>query len=133
MNDWHKTLFAAAIIMLGIDMLALSYKVNLPSIGFGIFHKMDYYDVSLVEVISGNEFVLTLQDGRRIHGILKISAIPAAKNEVMKLINSTHNPKVCLLSENNGVWTVDLVVVSDTSNGPVEIHLATWLREKQLV
>lgn len=130
LNKWLAILLA---FFFCVDVGVFVYKKNITSIGFGIFKKIDYHTVSLVEVVSGNEFVLTLEDGRRIHGVLKVNAIPAAKDEVMKLINTTHDPKVCLLSETNDVWLIDLVVVLDTDNGPVDIHLANWLREKQLV
>lgn len=93
---------------------------------------LDPVDVRRIEVIEGNEFDLTLADERRINGLIDVKVPAEAKKKVLEFLNRSYNPRVILKSQQNGKWIVQLYVTADSPDGPVEIDLATWLRENGL-
>lgn len=99
---------------------------------FGI-HK-----VKRIEVISGHEFDLKLEDGRRIYGHLSIMTPREAKGRVVRLLNNVSNPRVVVKSRGNPedvafrtptLWTIDIFLAV---NGE-EIMLSKWLKKQGLV
>lgn len=90
--------------------------------------------VSKIQVLNGAEYDLILEDGRRIKAALGVETTPDAKDKVIGFINRSYNPRVILKKQDGGTWLVSLYVTAkDASNQDVEIELATWLREKNLV
>lgn len=90
--------------------------------------------VKQINVLSGNEFDISLDDNRRIRATLDVQATPEAKMKMIHFINSSRKPRAILHKQNNGIWTVSLyVIVKDDSGTDVEVELSSWLKEKRLV
>jgi hypothetical protein len=85
--------------------------------------------IKRIRVISGHEFDITLEDGKRMKGQLEVVTPTGAGSEVTKkvtdLINSAVNPKVVLLREGK----VDILLTVNNK----ELSLSKWLKDNKLV
>lgn len=91
--------------------------------------------VKKINVLTGNEFDLILEDDRRIHAFLRVKATPDAKPKIIEFLNHCLNPRAILIEEKKeeSYWIVRMyVTIRDSSNQLIEIDLAKWLQEKQL-
>ena len=90
--------------------------------------------VEKIQVITGNDYDILLEDGRRIKASLGVYPTPDSKDKVVNFLNRSSNPRVILKQQDDGCWLVSLYVVAkNTADQNVEIDLSTWLREKNLV
>lgn len=91
--------------------------------------------VNRIQVLSGGEYDLILEDGRRVKAVLGVVATPDAKDKVVSFLNRSNNPRVILKKQDgNGTWLISLFVTTkNVENQYIEIDLSTWLREKNLV
>lgn len=85
--------------------------------------------VKRIRIISGHEFDITLENGKRMKGQLEVVTPTGAGSEVTKkvtdLINSAVNPKVVLLREGK----VDILLTVKNK----ELSLSKWLKDNKLV
>jgi len=91
-----------------------------------------YVPVVKIRVISGNEFDITLKDGKRIHGLLGVAVPTGQGNEVSKavqdLINHSENPRVELLEKDKDNWKVELYLKVKGK----DVRLSEWLRQNRM-
>lgn len=122
------------VLSLALVFVYAAKTGHAPQIGFGITEKLNSYKITGIEVLAGNEFSLTLIDGKRVHGFVKEKTVPEAKEQVIKFINSTSNPRAVLVkSMGAGDWLVELFFTVDSPDGPLEVNLNNWLVENRLV
>jgi hypothetical protein len=87
-----------------------------------------------IKVLSGHEYDLTVEDGRRIKASLSVFSTPESKEKMIQFLNRASNPKVILDREEGNIWYASIYVTVQNSIGQeVEIDLARWLKEKNLV
>lgn len=118
------------VVSLGLSIyFAYKYKIEMPPvIPLSLFH--DFIVIKKIAILeNGHEFDILLEDNRRIHARLQNETPPEAKNEVVRLINCSTNPKLFKISEDNGVWIVEIYLTTDGK----EIILSSWLRERHLL
>lgn len=82
------------------------------------------YKIKRIHVMSGDEFDLTLENGRRVHARLAIQTVPNVKSKVVAHINQSTKPSVIVISDGE-VWVVDLVFDN--------VSLTDWLYAQKLV
>lgn len=90
--------------------------------------------ITRIQVLSGHEYDLSLEDGRRIKASLNVFSTPESKELMVHFLNRSSNPKVILEKEDGNLWYVSIyVTVRNAVGQDVEINLARWLKEKNLV
>lgn len=87
------------------------------------------YKVKHIGVISGHEFDLKLEDGRRVHALLDVKTAPEAKEHVVRVLNNARSPRIRLIEKNGSDWRVELYVKIDGQ----EVNFVSWLRQMDLV
>ncbi len=125
----HKNLILAiaAIIIAAFVFLEAQYKYKIKTAK--IVHVSETYDIRSITPISGNEFDISTMTGLKIHAILDVATLPEAKAAVLKLLNSSSNPKVTLIDRVDKSWKVSIDVKSDG----VDINISKWLKSQKLV
>ncbi len=89
--------------------------------------------VRQIHVLTGDEFDLILQDGRRIHAVLDVRTSPLAKSKVLQLINRSRNPRIIIRKNLGNLWVVEMYLTAKSpTGGEVEVSLAKWLQHKNL-
>lgn len=88
------------------------------------------FEISQVRVNSGHEFEIVLDDGRKIWAFLEVKSSHKAKDALVKLFNSSTNPRCVLKSKKDSFWIVDIHVVDDTGK---DISVVDFLTNKGLV
>jgi hypothetical protein len=91
---------------------------------FGVF------GINQVRVNSGHEFELVLEDGRKVWAFLEITSSYKAKDELIKLFNSSTNPRCVLKEKKDSFWIVDIHVTDDMGK---DTSVVDFLRNKGLV
>jgi len=123
--------FLAAMYGIFRHRVAL-HPINAPFVQTYI-HWQDPIKVKHLAVLTGSEFDLGLEDGRRIHAVLEVKAASDSKKHVLEFLNRSKNPRVVLKEQNGDLWLVQFYVTAqDTTGQAVEIDLAKWLRDKKL-
>lgn len=89
--------------------------------------------VMRIRIISGHEFDLKLEDGRRILGRLTVTTPEGeeVRDKVIDFLNSpgvTH-PAVVLLGKLDHAWSIELYL----NVGEERVQLTSWLRENGLI
>ena len=89
-----------------------------------------------INVISGNEFDIKLEDGERVHAVLPVGTPPEAKEKVTKIMNKAVNPKVVFRSKVDKGWVVDIKFgLPECNGGSCLLHeesLVKWLKTNNL-
>lgn len=85
------------------------------------------FNLEYIKVITGNEFDIKLDNGQRIHAKLQITAVPEAKTQVIRLLNSSKNPQVIICGKKDEFWLVDIILTTDRN-----ISLTEWLQSNKL-
>ena len=96
----------------------------------GIVDSFGVFGINQVRVNSGHEFELVLEDGRKVWAFLEITSSYKAKDELIKLFNSSTNPRCVLKEKKDSFWIVDIRVTDDMGK---DISIVTFLRNKGLV
>jgi len=93
----------------------------------------EVYSVKSIQVISGNEFDLKLENGKRIHALLAVRATPDSRERVIDYLNQHgDHPKVKVIGRKGEMWIVDVYV--KTNEALDEQHsLTQWLVNNELV
>ena len=137
-NNLNIVLFAITSVVVGIVIFNLvNHRIEVhhaddPIVG-AIIEMQQPLLVSKINVLKGDEFDLTLQDNRRIHGVLDLKATPEARLKVTEFLSSCKNPRVLLKKKHNDVWLVHIyVTTTDTDGRNIEINLSKWLLQKRL-
>lgn len=89
------------------------------------------YKVNHIGVISGHEFDIKLESGKRIHALLDVITAPEARDEVVRVLNKAQDPHVRLIGRDESNWHVELYFRIDGSGR--EINFSDWLRQQGLV
>jgi hypothetical protein len=87
------------------------------------------YSVVRIHVLSGHEFDLTFENGKRILGKLEVKTPVDATKKVVRLLRKSTNPRAILLRDCESYWEVDLRINVDGR----ETTLSDWLKENRLV
>lgn len=128
------------IFMLFLAVI-LSFLLNRKGLEFGNPNTTDIstfltgksYKVNYIRVLSGSEFDLRLDNGKRIHARLAVNTSPDAKTKVITYLNYNGNqPRVVILGKQDDAWIVDLYVRKE-SQPFEEVSLTKWLQESGLV
>jgi hypothetical protein len=86
--------------------------------------------IKRIRVISGHEFDIVLENGKRFKGQLEVATPTGSGSEVVKkvteLLNSATNPKVVWLSEDG---KIDILLTVNNK----ELSLSKWLKDNKLV
>lgn len=129
---------AVVVLCAGLAGIAvLKHKVAIhhesDPVANGLIQLQSPINVKQINVINGDEFDLLLNDGRRIHAVLDVRAVPGAKNKVVSFINRCYNPRIIIQEKKDSVWIVSMFVTTKGVDGEnVEVSLAKWLSEKKL-
>ena len=73
---------------------------------------------------------MVLEDGRKVWAFLEVTSSYKAKDELIKLFNSSTNPRCVLKEKKDSFWIVDIRVTDDMGK---DISIVTFLRNKGLV
>jgi len=87
------------------------------------------YQITKIEIVSGDEFYLKLDDGRSIKAHLEVDTLPGTKSKVIGLLNDSKLPRVKIRRKDQDGWLVDIFL---SQNGQ-EISLSDWLRLNKMV
>jgi hypothetical protein len=121
--DW---MIIAGLTLIVLVVIVAQYKTKLMT--YKPWHS-NQVAITKISVISGHEFDLTLVDGRRILGHLKITTSKEATKKVVDLFNSITNPVVVLLEKKDNDWVIE-IEVSQKGN---TVKLTDWLKQQKLV
>jgi hypothetical protein len=86
--------------------------------------KTETFNVLTATIISGHEFDLKLEDGRRVRACLSISSAPEAKRQVIRLLHDAKTCQVTIKHTKTGA-TADILLNQETS-------LTTWLKTNKM-
>ena len=123
MNDKKNILLAGIVAALFFAILGAYWLHSRKAVP--LQHPSKHETIAQIHVLQGNEFDVTLADGRRIHGRLAVSTTPEAKEKVITYINHSKGPEVVLLSQDTDGWIIELYF-----NG---ISLTEWLTTQKMV
>jgi hypothetical protein len=116
-------MFIVAIVLLGLLLSSIIYyRYNNTPVSEVI--KEETFGVLTATIISGNEFDLKLEDGRRVRACLAISATPEAKQQVVRLLHGAKKCQVTIKHTNTGA-TADILLNQKTS-------LTAWLKTNKM-
>lgn len=136
----HKFIILAVVSIIAITVAGWAIvkhrvSVHLPNdpIANAIIDFQNPVPIQQMNVLTGDEFDLVLQDGRRIHASLSVKTPPSAKPKVLELVNRCRNPRAIFHKDLGGIWLVDIYVTAKNQDGSeVEVSLAKWLQDKNL-
>jgi uncharacterized protein YpmB len=138
----HNLCLVVILIILSVVLSFVLYNkgvqtksANKIDIETRISQQGDTYSVKKITVLAGNEFDITLDNGKRIYAKLAVTTVPDAKHRVITYLNETINPKVVILGKQGETWIVDLYVrmESQASLLDEEVSLSNWLKENGLI
>ncbi len=89
-----------------------------------------------IRPLDNTEFEITLDGNKKIHAVLDVYRTTDSSKKIAYFLNHCKDPKVILnkkLGTSDGVdkWSVQIYVT--TSDGLIEMDLATWLKKEGLV
>jgi len=131
-HDWILVavmMFLAVILSFLLDRKGVKY-LNLNPQDISSYFSGKSYKVNYIRVLSGNEFDLRLDNGKRIHARLAVNAVPNSKKKVITYLNDNGTqPRVVILGQKENTWIVDLYVQKELR----EESLTEWLKKNDLV
>lgn len=138
MKNREGILILTGVVALGVLSAFLfphRIKVHLADdpIAKTIINMQHPHSISRINVLSGDEFDITLSDSRRVHAVLDVKATPEAKEKVKSFISKCTNPKVLLKNKQKDVWVVQMYFTTIDKQGRfIEVDLSKWIQNKNL-
>lgn len=86
------------------------------------------FPVKKVQVLKGDSFSFTLEDGSRVLGHIKTKATEDSKQKVIDLINHCENPRIHLVHKEDEGWLIEFKFHYQGN----EISLDNWLTANKL-
>ncbi|MHA1948695.1 MAG: hypothetical protein ACW99G_03015 [Candidatus Thorarchaeota archaeon] len=129
-----STILAVVLSLVLIDKRSQEKTGVSDDVEVRISQEGNTYVAKKIKVMAGNEFDITLDNGKRIHAKLAVNSVPDAKHKVITYLNQTTNPKVVVLGKQGDIWIIDLYVRKELQASLYEeISLTSWLKDSGLI